>query len=350
MSKASHIHHHHLATRRWFFIGVSAVIFYLFWQIISPFIIILLTAAVAGVVLAPIASRIEKQIKSSRIVALLLVFLTIIAVFIPLFFIGLALVQEANDLISSSSEAAWLTAFDASELPFFDTLPQNAQDRILAFDLAELGPMLGNWIIDNIEPIFSSILSIFFGTGLFLISTYFFLVERKRIKKEMLELSPFNDKLDQKIVRRIVDAMRGVVFGALIVALLQGIFATIGFTIFGVPSPVLWGTIVMIAAQVPMIGASLVMIPAIAFLLISGKTAAAIGMGIWAIVVVGMIDNIISPYLIEGRTKMHALLILLSILGGLRFFGPIGFIIGPTVLAAVMAIIELYKSGVWEQG
>ncbi|MDA1024674.1 MAG: AI-2E family transporter, partial [bacterium] len=199
------------------------------------------------------------------------------------------------------------------------------------------------------EPIFSSILSIFFGAGLFLISTYFFLVERTRIKKEILALSPFNDKLDQQIVRRIVDAMRGVVFGALIVALLQGIFATIGFAIFGVPSPVLWGTIVMIAAQVPMIGASLVMIPAIAFLLISGKTAAAIGMAIWAIVVVGMIDNIISPYLIEGRTKMHALLILLSILGGLRFFGPIGFIIGPTVLASVMAIIELYKSGVWEQ-
>ena len=174
------------------------------------------------------------------------------------------------------------------------------------------------------------------------------LVDRVKMYKEALRLSPLNDKTDANIVRRIVKTIRAVVLGALTIAIVQAIFATIGLWIFGVPQALLWGSLVVIAAQIPMLGAALVMVPAIAYLALTGHTVAAIGLTIWAIVFVGLIDNVLSPYLVGSKTKMPELLVLVAILGGIQLFGPIGFILGPTILAGVLVVTDLYKSGILE--
>src|SRR5690349_13160531 len=98
-----------------------------------------------------------------------------------------------------------------------------------------------------------------------------------------------------------------------------------------------------------MLGTSTVTIPAVIYLLLIGHIPAAIGMAIWAMLAVGLVDNMVSPFIVGGRTKMHALLILLSILGGIQYFGPIGFILGPTILSALLVVLELYKSGILER-
>ncbi len=116
-------------------------------------------------------------------------------------------------------------------------------------------------------------------------------------------------------------------------------------TIFGVPGSLLWGAVTIIAALVPFVGSSLVLVPAAIYLFISGSTSAAIGLLIWSAVVVGLADNILGPYLIKGTTHMHAFLVLISIFGGIQLFGAVGIIAGPTILAALLAMLELYQSG-----
>jgi predicted PurR-regulated permease PerM len=343
-------HHHRYEITKWFFLLVSALVLYLFWQITKPFAIALLTAGVAAIVLVPVHKKLGKWIKNEKISALLLVFLTFAVVVVPLFFIAILMVQQATDIIQASlSENGWLRTFDVSEHTLFLSLPSFVQERILAIDIAGLGTGVAEWIFQNVGVLFQSTARVLFNTFLFFISLYYFLVDRERIYDQALELSPLKDRLDASIVKRITTTVRGVVFGALIVALTQGIFAAIGMTIFGVPGAILWGGIAVIAAQIPLLGIGLIMVPAVAYLFIQGSTGAAIGMLIWAVVVVGLIDNVLSPYLIEGKTKMHGLLILISILGGLKLFGSIGFIIGPTVLAALMVVIELYKAGILEK-
>ncbi|NBX51902.1 AI-2E family transporter [bacterium] len=98
-----------------------------------------------------------------------------------------------------------------------------------------------------------------------------------------------------------------------------------------------------------MLGTSVIMIPAVLYLFITGEAGSAIGLALWAGVAVGLVDNLLQPFIVGGRTHMHALLILLSILGGLEFFGPIGFILGPTILAALLVILEMYKGGYLER-
>jgi len=97
-----------------------------------------------------------------------------------------------------------------------------------------------------------------------------------------------------------------------------------------------------VAALVPTLGTSLVLIPVIAYLLISGQTMAALGMAIWGAIAVGLIDNLLGPKLMQYGTNVHPLLILLSVIGGISVFGVIGFLVGPIVLGFLYALLDVY--------
>jgi predicted PurR-regulated permease PerM len=99
----------------------------------------------------------------------------------------------------------------------------------------------------------------------------------------------------------------------------------------------------VVAALVPTIGTSLSIVPAVIFLLITGQVPAAIGLAIWGLVAVGLVDNFIGPKLIGGSTKLHPVLVLLSIIGGIQFFGILGFLIGPIIMAIFVSMVEMYR-------
>jgi predicted PurR-regulated permease PerM len=110
-----------------------------------------------------------------------------------------------------------------------------------------------------------------------------------------------------------------------------------------VPSALLWGGVTVIAALVPGVGTSLVIIPGVLYLFFTGDTTHAVGLLFWGVACVGLIDNILGPKLIEKNINIHPLLILLSVLGGIAFFGVIGFILGPIVLSFLFTLFQIYK-------
>ncbi|MBT4857078.1 AI-2E family transporter [Candidatus Uhrbacteria bacterium] len=338
-------------TTRWFFILISVLVLYLFWQVVQPFAVVLITAGIAAILLSPIDRSVQKLIKSRKLSALAMILGFLLVIVVPLFIIGVQMVQEASDIIDLSiGDDGWVHTFDISQNALVTSLPEVVQEQILEVDVVELGKGIAGWALENVGRIFSSTATLIFHTFIFFIALYYFLVDRKKIHKLALDLSPFTDKLDDQILKRISLTVRSVMLGALVVALAQAIFATIGLTIFGVPGALLWGSLVIIAAQVPMLGVALIMGPAVAYLFVTGHPQAAIGLLIWSVVVVGLVDNVLSPKLIGSKTKMNELMILVSILGGLQYFGAIGFILGPTILAAVMVVVELYKNGMLENG
>ena len=120
--------------------------------------------------------------------------------------------------------------------------------------------------------------------------------------------------------------------------------ATIGFYIFGVPEPLLWGAFTVVAALVPTVGTSISLIPAVVYLAVTGNSGAAIGLTIWGVVAVGLIDNFLGPKLIGGSTKLHPVLVLIAIIGGIQLFGILGFLIGPIIMAIFIAMLEMFRS------
>ena len=104
----------------------------------------------------------------------------------------------------------------------------------------------------------------------------------------------------------------------------------------------LWGGAAAIASLVPNIGTALVLAPAIGFLYFGGEVGRAVGLAIWGVLAVGMIDNFLGPILINRGVRIHPLLILLSVIGGLGLFGPVGFLLGPLVVSLLFALLDIH--------
>ena len=339
----------HFSIAQWFFLLVCVFLIYLYWQVIEPFAFALITAGIFAIVLAPVHAKLTERFKWPRLNALLMILGVFVVILVPLFILGVLIVKEAQDVLAwSLNGVTWLQNFDISSNPLFVSLPAAVQDQILNIDFIAAGESVADWVFNRLGNALSGSVAMIFNTGIFFLGLYYFLVDRKRIYKLLLDLSPFKDSLDANIIKRIASTVRAVVFGALIVAFVQAVLATIGLTIFGVPGALFWGALVIITAQIPSIGVGIIMIPAIIYLAVTGHIQSAIGLTVWSVVVVGLIDNLLTPYILGSRTKMPELLILISVLGGIAAFGPIGFILGPTILAAIMVMIDLYRAGILE--
>jgi predicted PurR-regulated permease PerM len=340
----------HSVVTRWFFLLLGAVTVYLFWQILLPYVIVLATAGIAAIVLAPLEYQIRKRVHNPKLTGVLVLVLVLVGIITPLVIIGSLLVGQINDLVAATiGNPTWRSSFSLQDFSVFNQLPTVIRTQILSYDPEVLFASGLTWLQGNVGTLFSSGANAVFKTFIFFICLYYFLVERKQIYRAMLDLSPFKDAMDRNIVIRMVETVRGVVFGSLIVAIVQSIVAGIGLAIFGVPGAAVWAALIIITSQIPVVGNGLIMVPAVLYLVATGQDVQAVGLAIWAAVAVGLVDNLLRPVIVGQRTHMHTLLILLSVLGGLEYFGPIGFIMGPTVLAALMVVLELYKAGILEK-
>jgi predicted PurR-regulated permease PerM len=198
-------------------------------------------------------------------------------------------------------------------------------------------------VLDNAGRLFQEIA--YFGLAMFLwfLSFYYFLRDGQQLKKILVAFSPLSDRYDLEIVKRVQISVKSVIGGSLIVAVIQGVLAGVGFAIFGVPSPTIWGFVAIIAALVPTVGTALIMLPAVAYLFITNNTVPAIGLLLWSLLIVGSVDNIIRPKLIERGIHIHPLMILLSVLGGIALFGPVGFLTGPIIMSLLAEFVDIYQ-------
>lgn len=337
----------HMTIEKWFFLLMAGFILYLYWRVIEPFALVLLFSGVVAIILSPVEKRLRGLVKNGKLSAGILTFGVVLLIFIPLLFILILMGKQASELVQISlQDRSWFDQINPATSPLFDLLPTKIQEEILSIDLSQLGKSIASWAFQNIGGLFSSTTKFFLNAFLFFLCLYYLLVDRDKLYDEILRLSPLRDSMDDKIFRRVVSTVRSVVFGVLLLAIIQGFFAGLGMTIFGVPGALIWGALTIVSAMVPLVGTAVVLVPAILFLFFTGSTGAAIGLLIWSLIFVSLADNILGPYLISGTTHMHAFLVLLSVLGGLSAFGAIGAIAGPTILAALLAVIELYKSGI----
>ena len=180
------------------------------------------------------------------------------------------------------------------------------------------------------------------GVFIFLVALYYLFKDGHKLKKAVVALSPLRDIYDETIFSKLALAINSVIRGSLTVALVQGILTAVGFAIFGVPNATLWGSVAAIAALIPGIGTALVLLPAIFYLFFNGETFFAVGLFLWGMTAVGLIDNFLGPKLVERGIRLHPFLILLSILGGISFFGPLGFLLGPLALSLFFVLLEIY--------
>ncbi len=315
------------------------------FYIISPFIIPVALAAIFAVVLYPIYTKLRVSVGCHATVAALLSILTlIVCVTLPLSLLGSRLIAEAE-----SVAIALTTPENADFIPSLADRIGAKVNTVIPGTLTSVATkavMLYNqalaWTLAHSGYAFTQTISFIVALFIFLITLFFFLRDADRYSTQFIELSPLSPEDTRALGKRLALTITSVVRGNIIIAIIQGTLATIGFTIFGVPNALIWGLSTSIAAFIPGVGTSLVLVPSIIYLFIVGHTGAGIGLAIWCALAVGTIDNMLGPRLVGSKAQLHPLAVLLSMLGGVSFFGPAGLFLGPVFISLLVGLLSLY--------
>jgi predicted PurR-regulated permease PerM len=339
-------------SQSYFLLTALAAVALLVFFIFKPFLIPLSLAAVFAVVLKPVYQRFLRHIEHwPAIAALGAILFAVALVVVILSFLGIQVIGEAKQLFVSLSSGAGKeylqTITGYLQGPIGHYVPNaDKYAALLSTSLDGYAKELLGWGIQNIGSLFSSATQIFLSSLVFLIALFYLLRDGEKLRDLVVRLSPLGDSDDNAVLAKLELAVNSVVRGNLTLAFIQGVLSGIGLAIFGVPNPILWGAMAGLSALVPGVGTSLVLLPSAAFLLINGMLASAVGLLIWAMLAVGLVDNFLGPRLVGRGAALHPLLVLLSVLGGIVFFGPAGVFLGPLSASLLLALLTIYSNSV----
>ncbi len=327
-----------------FFIALISLVVALLYFIFRPYLGPLFFALVFSIVFEPIYRFINKFVGNQKSVsAFLTVIFILLVILLPFIFFGYFFFEDARDLYSKLQSGAIDQGIVEHSIASFEKVV-TTYIPAASVDIEQyLNQALGS-ILSNFSGLFSKFFAVIIDLIIMFFSIFFFLKDGTHFKEKLFAMSPLADSYDSRIWVKIRIAVNSVVRGTLLVALIQGMLTGIGFAIFGVPSPFVWGAVAAVAALIPVVGTSMVLIPGIIYMFALGSTSGGTGLLLWSLVVVGLIDNFLGPILIKRGIAVHPLLILLSVIGGLSFFGPVGFIAGPVMLSVFLTMLEIFPS------
>lgn len=330
--------------RRLILAALLATLALLAFQVLQPFIVPVIWAAILAYVSWPLHARLVRLFRGQRdAAAFVMTLLLAIGIVLPVVWLVILVQTEALPVYR---EVAPLLA--RAQLPAFIT------------QLPLLGPRLQEWFIEwarnpealgeTLQGLFQSgsgeLAAVVGGVGrnfaklvLALVSLFFMFRDGEHFAAQVRRVLEqfFGAVRVEHYLHGIGATVRAVVYGIVCAALAQGTLAGLGYWAAGLPAPVFLGALTFLVGLVPFVvpfvwaGASL-------YLFLTGETVAAVGLFIWGLTAVSWIDNIVRPLVISGSTRIPFLLVLFGVLGGLAAFGLVGLFIGPVILAVMMAI------------
>ncbi len=322
------------------FAGVGLLAFF----ILSPYISALFLAGVFAVVFQPAHERLQKIFRGKETLpALLIVLVVFFLILTPFIYLGIKLFQEIISIYGTLTAGSNIVVAVNHLLIIAEKyIQQFIPDFKMQANATVYLEQALRFAASNLNTFFSGLLAVIFQLFLIVVATFFLLRDGGKLRQFAIKWSPLPDKYDESIIAKVERAVTSVVKGALLTAMIQGFFVGVGFAIFGVPNPVLWGVVGTLCALIPLVGTGVVTIPAGAWLLYAQHPIAGVGLILWGVFCVGLIDNICRPFFLKRGVDVHPLLILLSVLGGLAYFGPVGFLAGPIILAFFFTLLNIY--------
>ncbi len=331
-------------------LALAVILLLAFW-VFKPFILVFSVAACVALLLGPVQKRLAASLGARRtFAAAVLVVLTTVVILVPVLTSLFLLARQAALFLDWVRIQPLLGPEEMQR--FWEELPRRYPGlrTWIAFLQAQIAPVLAGGISQLagganslLQNVLGRVTHAALDLGLFLLMLFFLLRDGGRLKAELRPVSPFSEDQERQIFEHLDRTIKGALQAVVVVPVVQGLLAGVGFVMFGVPSPLVWGTAVILAATVPLVGSPLAWMPACVFLALQGATGPAIGLLVYCTVVVSGSDNVIKPLLLRGSARIHPLTGFLSIIGGVLAFGVFGFLIGPVVLSLVLSAIRIYR-------
>lgn len=340
-----------MQTRVRFYIvaAIFLVFFYLMFQMIRPFFDSLMWALVFSVVFfIPHGWLLEKTGRQNFSASLMLVVITF-GILVPMFFLAQLLVTELKETYKWVETALpGLREFDPADVPVLSTIWEYVSGYFsynvdeLERDFLSFLKGLSRTMVNYFSFAFVNVISFGFNFVVMLIALFFFFRDGQSILGKISNALPFDERERLRFFSQIKDMIIATLYGGLSVAVVQGLVGGTLFWLLGIHAPALWGTVMAFLAFVPVVGAGLVWVPAVIYFLIIGSTGKAFILLLFGGGLISMADYVLRPIVIGNRTRMNTLLIFLSVLGGLQYFGFVGIVVGPMVALTCLALINIY--------
>ena len=320
---------------------------YLCWRILQPFVDVLLWATVLVVVFRPAHRRLLARFGHPGWTATVSTLLVIVTILGPVTLITLAVANEVRDFARTlEANPVRLLDFDS---PLFGPLLR-WMDQYVDIERyqnpAFVRERLESWtgaLANRTLGVVGGAVSVVVQTFLVIFTMFYLFRDGDAIRKAATDMLPLERSQMRDVLGRTREVIGATVYGVIVIALIQGVLGGAIFWTLGLPSPLLWGVVMFFLSMIPMAGAFLVWAPAAVFLALTGEWIRAGLLVAWGVLVVGSIDNFLSPRLVGKRTRLHELLVFFSVLGGLEVFGVLGLVLGPVVVAITLALIEMVR-------
>jgi len=334
------------------FFLIAAAFFYLFYRIMIPFFTPIAWAGILVIVFRPLHTRLQKKIKSPSMASLVTSIIVFFVLIGPALYILASLVSEAATAVQKLNEAyqsGELSSILSPNIPFLELIKSKLSDypqladidfeTIVKDALATVTKAIGSQATTAIANITLTITYFI----LMLFAMFFFFRDGDKIINFLKRITPLEKEQVTIMYAHLGDVVEGMMYGGVVIALIQGFLGGILFWIMGISSPVLWGSVMALLAFVPILGPFLIYIPAGIIMILSGSPIKGIIIIIIGTVVVSQIDNFLRPVLFKGKTQTHTLMLFFSIMGGIAMFGLLGVVLGPFIAAVFLALLKMFE-------
>jgi predicted PurR-regulated permease PerM len=267
----------------------------------------------------------------------------------PLLSLGMAFVNQATELASHlQKQPLRLDSGLLGQLeryPLIGSLAEWLRQHLTATTeqlqdwMVNIGQMLIQAVAEGGGDFIMSALGSVIHFFMMLFLLFFLLRDGPQLLDHMVRLVPMDPARRRELFTLIGATTRAVVFGTVMTAIGQGALVGIGFAIAGIPSSVVFGVLAGFLALLPVGGAALVWVPAMAYLALTSEWGWAMFMLIWG-AVVSLSDNWVRPLLISSQAPVSIPIVFVGVIGGISAFGFIGVIIGPLLLTIIGTLLR----------
>ncbi len=335
--------------RLWTLIVLTAVFVSLCLMMLISFAVPLVMAGFLSVAFWPVHERIRRTIRSRTLSALISTLAITFAIVVPAVFLGMALTNEITSAYHSATADSSQGDFSQSVNDAVDNAINRVSDHLpisaeqIKAEIMPRAEQAKRFVLGAASKLLGGLTGTLIDAFFTVFILFFVLRDGRRIVRRVRIALPLTRRQSGSLFRAVVESTRANLYGVVAVALAQGILQAVGFLMFGLPSPILWGAATAVLSLLPIIGAVAVWLPAGVILLLQGAVWKGVLVLGWGAGVVSMVDNIIRPWIIGGRIRLNTLQILIALLGGVQVFGAIGLFLGPVILSVTYTAVRLLR-------
>ena len=330
-------------TPRWIaLLAITGITLYVVWLVFQPFVQVLLWAMVLAVIASPVNNLFRRWGRSPNVSAMLTMVVVLLMVVLPSVVIINAAASHMDEAVTAVKEGvSKLTHPDSPVIKYlgrYGDVGKYLQGDGADAQIKRFGDLITS---QGLGLVGGGILILVQGM-LVLFTTYYMLRDSGKLLAGVRAMLPLTPAQTDAMIANIRTIISASLQGTVLISAIQGILGGLAFWVLGLPAALIWGALMFIASMIPVVGSSLIWIPAALYLLSDGHTGKALILTAWGVGVIAAVDNVLRPPLVGSKTRMHELTVFFSVLGGLQLFGPVGIVAGPIVVGVAVGVLRIF--------